>query len=231
MELYDSISCTTLVLAGILSEVITYPLSTILTNYHSTQYISIDKTVHNILSKKGGINTIKSFYIGLLPALLSGAVESIIKYIFYSKFKTTTSLLNIVIISGTLVSLFRHPLDIIRIQQTGNYFGIALMKRELSFTYFGYLKTLVNSILGYLSYIYAYRYLISLMDNPFSAYMISTVVSSIICHPLEYAKTRHSNGLMMHLEWPYSYLKGLTITIAKTMVSGLITSLMCDIHN
>lgn len=208
-------------LGSLFAECITLPICTIKTNYQNTSSNSITDTTKKIYNSLG----YKGFYRASLPALLSQTCGSSMKYSLYRYFENkqlpyTNKIINSVL-SGLMVSILIHPLDVIKVRYQ---MGDTLHIKNL---YKGYSKNMAKIIVGSSLYMPIYDWSNYYFDNSFKASLFSAVVSTTLLHPIDYLKTRQMYGLTLYNKAnkynPRIYYKGLLINLIRIIPHFVIT--------
>jgi hypothetical protein len=231
-----------------IAEIITLPVCTLKTNFQNSSSTSIVETVKNIYTKEG----VKAFYKASFPAITSQMFSTSTKYVMYkylddrnffsslqphnqkgyheTKSNHSAKIVN-GILSGILISLVTHPLDVVKINLQNVMFKSSSYDKpkvysststsfhnKLKVYYQGYSKTLSKVIVGSalffpLKDIYSDFFKKQQERNHKSksnndafhlslkSSFCSAITSTIIIHPIDYLKTRHIGNQTLYNGW------------------------------
>lgn len=200
-----------------LAEIATIPICTTKTCYQNTNSNSITNTI-KIMYNNGGL---KSFYRASYPAIGSQVFSTTSKYFLYKYLENTNypysnKFLN-GLISGLSVSLVTHPIDFIKIHWQMNTSIIKTFKEKgYGSIYNGYSKNLLKTTIGSLLFFPLNDTFKEYFHNPILASACSAIISTTLCHPADYMKTRQIYGLPWFQGYnPKQYFKGLSINLIR----------------
>jgi hypothetical protein len=224
-------------LATSIAEFITLPICTIKTNFQNSDInckksiIDITKTIYE---KKG----IFGFYNSTVPAILSQTFSTSLKYVLYRKLNDTGldflrkifpekykyDIVGMIdhkitygLISGIVTSLITHPIDCLKIhiQMGTSLFHIGKLKIN---PYQGYTKSFSKVCVGACLYFPLFDYMNHKLKNSFMSAFLTSVIATIIIHPLDYLKIRHVYTKNYYIGTnPYHYYRGLSLNLMRVV--------------
>lgn len=218
--------------ATAVAEIATLPICTLKTVYQNTRSDSIRQTIKLIYSHNG----IKSFYRACYPAVSSQILSTSSKYVLYRKLEDlklphTNKIIN-GIGSGVLASVLTHPVDVIKIHLQMNVkFISALQEHGPKIFYQGYSKSLSKVIVASSLFFPLTDYSLNFTNNNVVvASLFSSVISTMIVHPIDYLKTRHMYGQSLFQGWnPRFYYKGLSLNLLRVVPHFVIVMTGIDV--
>lgn len=216
----------------ITAEIATLPICTIKTKYQNTGNLGIVNTAKNIYSNYG----VKGFYNSSIPALSSQILSTGSKYIIYQKCNKDYGYNRAVsgALSGLLGSIVVHPFDTVKIhQQMGTPFIPAFKASGYNplMLWRGYSKTVLKYSVGGVCFLPIFEYCKERINTPTAA-LISSIVSTTICQPLDYMKVRQIYGLSIFSNsnpwYIKQYYKGLTLNLIRVVPHFTISMVITD---
>lgn len=211
-------------IATTIAELITLPICTIKTNYQNSNSKSIITSIKT-LYKNGGVLI---FYKASVPAISSQVFTISSKYFLYrwlneKNYYYSNKIIN-GMISGILVSVFTHPMDVIKIHwQMTKPISTSFRTEGFGLLYRGYSKTIWKASVGSALYFPLYDYANEYFQKPLYAALFSAVISTIIIQPIDYLKTRHIYGQQLYQGLnPMIYYKGLTLNLMRVVPHFII---------
>jgi hypothetical protein len=194
------------ILATSIAEIVTLPICTIKTNYQTNlNYKSGREVVKNIWHEYG----LKGFYNASFVAILSQTISTSTKFTFYKYFGSLrqTKLNDIPnnilngIASGSLSSIFVHPIDVWKIHwQTNDKLLPQLKNDGLRILYRGYSKSLTKNIILTSIIFPTYDFYFYYIQNVLWSSFLSSITATCILQPIDYLKIRHITGKSLYLE-------------------------------
>lgn len=204
-----------------IAELCTLPICSLKSNYQNTNSnsaIHTFKNMTNVAKTEYNGNYFKVFYRASIPALISQVFSTTSKLALYNFFSHYSD--NLMLngaISGICVSLITHPFDTIKIRdQLRTSILLFHEKNIIKNLYKGYSKTFVKTTVGGILFFPLFDKIKSLNFSLFQSAFISSVVSTCILHPFDYAKTRQCANLPWFSGYnPIVYMKGLHVSLLR----------------
>jgi len=216
-------------LSILIAELFTLPICTIKTIYQNNKLTTIQTIKKIYLEKK-----IYGFYQGIIPAIIFQIISYSSKYILYQKIKNLTIKNDILlnnfingILSGIIVNLLTHPIDVWRnfVQLNKNYM---LHLRTVKYSlkngfYIGFMNSIyknliLNMLLFPLNDYFKYKF-----NSLYISSILTTIVISIIVQPFDYYKT-----IKISNNGGNNYFRGFHLTILRSIPHFLIINVMTD---
>ena len=178
-----------------IAEIITLPICTTKTRFQTNlEYKSINSVVKDIYKSEG----LRGFYRSSFPAILSQILSTSFKYTVYQSLKkyndSNTFTANAIngLFGAFLTSLITHPIDVIKVNQQMNTFvPKRYIQGGISAWYKGYSKTITKNAFGAVLYLPLYDKINFHLKNPFFSSFYTSIIATIILHPIDLFKVRH----------------------------------------
>lgn len=177
----------------------------------------------------------KGFYKASVPAVAAQVFATTSKYSLYQAFQNKNQhqtkspdsfgftlmarKMMIGLVTGTLVSVVTHPIDVCRIVLQNQQSIQTQLKSSPSwhqFFYRGYSKTLLKIGIGSAAFFPIYDLCKHHIESPFYSAFTSSVLSTCIMHPADYLKTIYAAGVKTPL----------TLDVLKKSYRGVTLNLM-----
>lgn len=222
-------------IATVFAELATVPICTTKTHYQNTESTSVINIVKKLYSENG----IEIFFRASGFSIFSQIISTSSKFVIYRHLNTfdinytnhdLTNKMTTGAISGILSSIITHPIEFGKINtQMKNSVIDKIKNQGLVVVYRGYSKTFVKAGVGSSLFFPLYDFYNNKLNNAMCASFSSAISSTLILHPIDYAKTRHVYGL----PWfnglnPLVYYKGMTLNLARTVPHFMLTMTIID---
>lgn len=207
-----------------IAEFTTLPICTLKTRYQSSDSKDMFQLARRMVKNEG----LKAFYNASIPSITSQVFTTSSRWYLYNfaideykkKYGNPQIYNNILFSVGANVSisLVTHPLDFIKIHLQN--------KEPVKFRniYRGYSKTLSKYAVGGATFFPIYTSLNDSLRNPILASFMTSIISVLILHPIDYLKVRHiGDRLLYHGFNIASYYKGLGLNLMRTVPHFTIT--------
>ncbi len=201
-----------------IAELVTSPISCIKTVYQSNiNHLSIKDATKYIYTKHG----IVGFFNATLVGTITQVSSTTVKYTIYQYLKKYNNPkndlgLNILnnVISNILVGVCGHPLDVLIINQQNQSLKFLNFKTcDKKFWFNGLKLTLTKSILGGAVYFPVYDYFLKKNNNPILSGVITSIIGTIILHPIDLYKTRQI--ALVEQVYIKNIFRGLAINLCR----------------
>ncbi len=216
-----------------IAEIATIPICTTKTFYQNTNSTSIKETIVHMYNNGG----IKSFYRASYPAIGSQVFSTTSKFFLYKYLENSnypySNKFSNGLISGITVSLMTHPIDFVKIHWQMNNTIIKNIKENGCRTiYNGYSKNLLKTTIASSLFFPLNDIFKEYFRNPIMASACSAIISTTLCHPADYMKTRQIYGLSWFQGYsPRPYFKGLSMNLARVVPHFVIVMTTIDYLN
>lgn len=222
------------IISSTVAELITLPISTVQTIYQ-TDNINVKQIVKKLYVNHG----IMGFYNSSIPAISSQIVSMTSKYYFYylvKKYRETQNndIYNNIIngfIGGNIGGIISHPLDVIKYYKQKNLHFVQDLKIYGPKLFFrGYTQTIIKNSLLYGILFPSYDYIkISCNLKTYQATTIIPILTSLIIHPFDLAKTRLSLNYPVICGFNIKYYyKGYFLNISRTIPHFTINMMILE---
>ena len=215
-------------ISAVIAEILTLPICTIKSNYQNNNSNSIIKTIKEINSRNG----IKSFYSSSLPAISSQVTSISLRYTFYRELTKKYGNENYKkpifgFISAISTTIITHPMDFYKINiQMNND-----LKDSFKVIYRGYSKTLLKATISGTLFLPMYEYLSEKFGSKLYGSIITSVISTLLMHPLDYKKTLQIYGSKHKITMLDLFTKGLHINLLRVVPHFTIFMISIDLLN
>ena len=186
--------------ASVLAEISTLPICTVKTIYQTNlNYTSLSNVIKNVYHTRG----LWGFYNASGIAMLSQTVSTATKftgYAYIQKYRNTSqnnlpsNMFNGAL-AGIISTMIVHPIDVIKVHKQNNVnFMQELKLFGPKLFYRGYTKSIFKNIILTSIIFPFYDFYKYHFHNVYVAALLSSIVTTIILHPIDYLKIRHISG-------------------------------------